>query len=455
MAFFGKKSEGGVLDVIRCDEPDYMIWKWAPNGIPTTTNKENAIRWGSSLRVKDGEVAVFVYKQKDGTMQDFIEGPFDETIKTHNFPVISNIIGLAYAGQSPFQAEVYFINLAGMQKMPIGVPWFDVFDNRFLDFPVKMAARGSLMFNITDYKALIKKTRLINFDSRQFRDAVRDAVNRSIIDVITNAPANEGVPVLNIASKIGLINNLVKPVVTQAFEDDFGVNLVRLDISAVEVDKTTEEYKQLRSITADLEIQTRQVQAAATVQNIKDTQAINAVNMSQSLRIQREQAEKFQALQTETQYLAAHQINKQADVLMKAAGSLGSMSAMGGSGDGGGGGGFNPAGMMVGMSLGGAMGGQMANMMNTTAQNIQQAPPPPPQVQYSVSVNGVTTGPFNGPKLQEMALNGQLTQTTYVWKPGMAGWEHAGNVADLAAVFAAVAPPPPAPPPPPPPPTAA
>lgn len=44
------------------------------NRVPN--NRENAIRWGSSLRVKDGEVAVFVYKQKDGTMQDFIVGPF-------------------------------------------------------------------------------------------------------------------------------------------------------------------------------------------------------------------------------------------------------------------------------------------------------------------------------------------------------------------------------------------
>ena len=51
--------------------------------------KENAIRYGSSLRVKDGEVAVFIYKQNNGTMQDFIEGPFDETIKTANLPDIN------------------------------------------------------------------------------------------------------------------------------------------------------------------------------------------------------------------------------------------------------------------------------------------------------------------------------------------------------------------------------
>ena len=45
---------------IRCDEPSYLIWKWHPAGVQLGTgNRENAIRWGSSLRVKDGEVADF------------------------------------------------------------------------------------------------------------------------------------------------------------------------------------------------------------------------------------------------------------------------------------------------------------------------------------------------------------------------------------------------------------
>ena len=52
----------------------------------TPLKKENNIRFGSSLRVKDGEMAVFVYKQKDGTVQDFLEGPYDDILKTANLP---------------------------------------------------------------------------------------------------------------------------------------------------------------------------------------------------------------------------------------------------------------------------------------------------------------------------------------------------------------------------------
>ena len=104
-----------------------MIWKWHPTGAQVGNNKrENAIRWGSALRVKEGEVAVFVYRQKDGAMQDFIEGPFDEHIKTANLPVLASIIGLAYGGDTPFQAEVYFINLAKIVQTRFAVPFFDV-----------------------------------------------------------------------------------------------------------------------------------------------------------------------------------------------------------------------------------------------------------------------------------------------------------------------------------------
>jgi len=450
MALFGKKSEGGAMDVIRCDEEDYLIWKWRPNGQANSTNKENSIRWGSSLRVKDGEVAVFVYKQQEGETQEFIEGPFDETIKTANFPILSSIIGLSYAGQSPFQAEVYFINLAGNQTLKFGVPFFNVFDSRFLDFPVQMSARGSIIYNITDYRAFIKLHRLVNYDNEKFKNLVKDSVTKYVKSGITNAPADHGIPVLHIENKLLEINELITPRITKAFQEDFGVNIVRVDLATIEVDKDTKEYAQLRSITADLEIAMREKQNEINMRNLDETQVINSENMSESLRIQRDEMARFQRLQTESQHLAAHQVNQQADVLKAAANNLGSMSSMNLGGGGSGGGGFNPVGMMTGMAVGGAMGGQMANMMNMTGQNIQQqvnAPPPPPQIQYNVSVNGQTTGPFNLGQLQEMVRNGLLTAMLYVWKPGMTNWEVAGNVPELAALFTAFSPPPPPPPP--------
>ena len=122
MGLCGNKSEGGFMDLIRCDEQEYLVWKWRPSGGANSTKRENAIRYGSSLRVKDGELAIFVYQQKDGSMQDFIVGPYAHTIKSANCPILTSIVGAAFGGASPFQAEIYFINLSGNVQVKFGIP---------------------------------------------------------------------------------------------------------------------------------------------------------------------------------------------------------------------------------------------------------------------------------------------------------------------------------------------
>ncbi len=446
MGLFSSKKEGDIMDIIRCDEQDFLIWKWRPAGNDVnTTNKENSIRWGSSLRVKDGEVAVFVYKTKEGTMQDYIEGPHDETIKTANFPILTNIIGALWGGSSPFQAEIYFINLAGNIQIKFGVPYFDVFDPRFLDFAVPMAARGSITFNITDYKAFIKLHRMINFATEDFTKQIKDALIKYVKGYITNLPANNGMPLLQIERKLLEVNELIEPQLKDAFLNNFGVNLKRFDLSAIEADKESEGYAELRKMTAEQTMKTTVAQADVNIKNLEDLQAINAKNMEETLRVQREEAQRAQKLQTETNFIGAHALNQQTEVLKTGAESLGNMGNM----DlGGGGGGMNPAGMMTSMMMGGAMGNQMAGMMNSMGQNMNQqqnTPPPPPQIQYSVSVNGQTAGPFNWQQLQQMVQNGQLTKNTHVWKQGMAAWELAVNVQELVNLFGTVPPPPPPP----------
>lgn len=443
MGLFGNKSEGGLMDVIRCDEQEYLVWKWRPSGEANSTKRENAIRYGSSLRVKDGELAVFVYQQKDGSMQDYIVGPYDQTIKTANFPVLSGIVGAAFGGASPFQAEIYFINLSGNVQVRFGIPYFDVFDPRFLDFAVPMAARGTITFNLTDYKAFIKLNRLINFELEDFNKQIKDAVTKYVKGVITNIPADKGMPVLQMERKLLEINEIIASYLKPRLENDFGVNMKGFDLATIEVDKESEGYAELRKVTAEQTTKTTVAQADVNIKNLEDMQGINALNMEETLRVQREEAQRAQKLQTETNFIGAHALNQQTEVLKTGAESLGNMGNMGG-----GGGGMNPAGMMTGMMMGGAMGNQMAGMMNNMGQNMNQqqnTPPPPPQIQYSVSVNGQTAGPFNWQQLQQMVQNGQLTKNTHVWKQGMAGWEVAGNVQELTNLFGAVPPPPPPP----------
>lgn len=442
MGLFGRGNSGGLMNVIRCDEENYLVWKWRPEGQGVnTTSRENSIRFGSSLRVKDGEVAVFVYKQKDGLMQDFIEGPFDQTIKTANFPVLSSIVGMAYGGESPFQAEVYFINLAGNNQVRFAVPYFDVFDPRLPDHGIPMSVRGTLTFNITDYKGFIKLHRLINFNHEQFREQIRDAVTKYIKGVVMNIPREMAIPVVQMESQILTINDRVQDYLKPRIEGDFGVNLKAVDIGSLTIDKDNPYYDDLRELTAGNTARTMNAQTDVNIKNLQDTQRINAENMEETLRIQREEMQRAQRLQTETNFMGAHSLDQQTDVLKTGAQNLGQMGNMDmGSG---GGGSMNPAGMMTGMMMGGAMGQQMAGMMQNMGQQMQGAmntPPPMPNVQYHISVNGAQAGPYNMQQLAQMAQNGQLTLQTYVWKQGMANWAFAKDVPELASLFAPPAP---------------
>jgi len=452
MGLFNKNNyKGGFMDVIRCDEPSYLIWKWHPAGSQAGENKrENEIRWGSSLRVKDGEVAVFVYKQKDGTMQDFIVGPFDQTIKTSNFPVLASIVGLAFDGASPFQAEVYFINLAKIIQIRFGVPFFDVYDPRFVDFCVPVAVRGTISFKIDDYREFIKLHRMDDFNLEDFQKQIRDAVNRYVKDVVANAPATHDIPLVQIETKISQVNDVVEYTISERLRETFGVVVSGLDIGAIDLDKSSEGYRELMSVTKDIASATVQAEAQAKIKDIADKQRIEAENYEETLRIQREEAQYAQRKVTQTANIGVFQVEKQAEVGVAGADALGQMGANGASDinlSDGGGSGFNMAAMMASMAVGGAVGQNIAGTMNNAMAGMNQpmqgtmTPPPIPVVMYNVAVNGQTTGPFELGALKQMAMNGQFSANSLVWKAGMAEWEKAECIAELKDVLSSIVPP--------------
>lgn len=434
MALFRKEKTGGFMDEIRCDEPSYLIWKWHPAGIRQGfSDRENAIRWGSSLRVKDGEVAIFVYKQKDGVMQDYIEGPYDDIVKTANFPVLASIVGLAYEGGTPFQAEVYYINLARIIQVKFGVPFFDIYDPRFLDFGVPVAVRGTISFKISDYKEFIKLNRLNTFTLESFQKQIRDAVCRYVKDVVANAPAQNNIPVIQIETKIGLINDVTELNIKDRLRENFGVDVSGVDISAVEIDKTSEGYRQLMSVTKD--ITATKIQA--------ETQ-----DYVERLRIQREEGQYSMHKQTQTQNIGAFQVEKQAEVGVAGAQALGQMGANG-AGDvnlGGNGDGFNMAAMMASMAVGGAVGQNIAGSMNSMMSGINQpipsnvTPPPINNSTYYVAINGQATGPFNIATLKQMLNQGRFSSESLVWKEGMTNWMMANQVDELKTLFVSIPP---------------
>jgi membrane protease subunit (stomatin/prohibitin family) len=73
-------------------------------------------RIGSQVIVRDNQAAVFV---RGGEALDAF-GAGTHTITTANIPLLVNLIGKAFSGETPFKAEVYFINMADFPQMGWG-----------------------------------------------------------------------------------------------------------------------------------------------------------------------------------------------------------------------------------------------------------------------------------------------------------------------------------------------
>ena len=67
-----------------------------------------------------------------------------------------------------------------------------------------------------------------------------------------NAPEEQGFPVVQIERKISLINDLVERDVKERLEKDFGVGVTAVDISAIELDKTSDAYAKLMAVTRNV-----------------------------------------------------------------------------------------------------------------------------------------------------------------------------------------------------------
>lgn len=441
MKIFGNTQSDAAMNVIRCDQEEYLVWKWRPKNAQLGESvRENAIRIGSALRVKQNEVAVFVYSRNDERM-DFIEGPFDGFLQTMNLPVLSDIIGKAYAGDTPFQAEIYFINLQENNQLSFAAPYFGVTDPRFPDLAVPVAVRGMLTFTLRDYRNFIKLNRLRDFTLESFQKQIRAAIVKSIKQIVAKLPSQQGVSLVQIEQHTEQINAAIGAELTTRLKE-FGVEAKAVDVDAVEPDRESAEYRELVSLTQGIAAETARTQAAINLKNLADLQEINKTNTEESLRIQREEAQRAQRLQTEQTFIGAHALDRQADVLQAMAQGI---SANGGMSGGEGGGGFNPAVMMTGMMVGGAMGQQAAGMMGQMGQMASQGlqtPPAPTALQYFVAVNGAATGPFTTQQLAQMAAAGTLTLQSQVWRQGMETWQPVAAMPELAALFAPTPPPP-------------
>ena len=303
-------------------------------------------------------------------------------------------------------------NLAKGSQVYFSVPYFDVFDPRFENFAVPVAVHGTLVYAVDDIARFNSINKTQNVNDGVFQQKLKGQVTKYVKGVVTNAPYENQIQVLQLERKILEISALVQNYVTPQIERIFGINVRSIDITSILIDKDSHGYRELKAVTTDIEKETLQTRSSLNLDAMRrqqemsfggqeEMQQMQLEHQRESMRIQREELQRASRLQTETNFLGAHQANLNAGVQM--AQTQGRMFAS-----------------------------QMSGM--------PPMPGPVPQVQYMVGINGQQVGPCDWNQLHQLVQQGQLTHQTYVWKQGMAQWQLAGEVQELTPLFQGDAP---------------
>lgn len=346
-------------------------------------------------------------------------------------------------------------NLSKGSQVNFAIPYFDVFDPRLQDYGCPVSVHGTIVYSIEDMDLFHQLNKNEGYSDETFKNKLKGQVTKFVKGVVTNAPIDAQIPVVQLERKILEIGELIQTKVTPQIERLFGINVRSLDITSIMIDKSSRGYRELKALTADLERERVMAQHDASISDFKlqnslnqdqlkmqsslnldamkrqqemtlggqeELQAMNLENQRETMRIQREEMQRASRLQTEQTFLGAHQANLSAGVLNNATDN-----------------GINAFRQQ--QPMGGGMGAPVMPGMGAAPQmpgmGMKQAIP---QVSYMIGVNGQQAGPFDWNQLQQLVQQGQLTQQTYVWKQGMANWEFAGQVPELQPLFMSAAP---------------
>ena len=350
-------------------------------------------------------------------------------------------------------------NLSKGSQVNFAIPFFDVFDPRLQDYGVPVSVHGTIVYSIEDMDLFHSVNKNEAYSDETFQQKLRGTVTKFVKGVVTNAPTDAQIPVVQLERKILEISNLIQQYVKPQVEQLFGITVRQLDITRMNIDKESRGYRELKALTADLERERVMAQHNAQISNFnlqndlnqeqlkmqstlnldamkrqqemqlggqEQIQDMNLENQRETMRIQREEMQRASRLQTEQTFLGAHQANLSAGVLNNATDN--GINAF-----------RQQAQMGAAMGMGAAP--QMPGMGGAPQMPGMQMKQATPQVSYMVGVDGQQAGPFDWNQLQQLVSQGQLTQQTYVWKQGMANWDFAGNVQELQPLFMNAAPP--------------
>ncbi|MDR1607201.1 MAG: SPFH domain-containing protein [Deltaproteobacteria bacterium] len=234
-----------IIDVVKYSGPaSVLAWKF-PNSELSS--------W-SQLIVNESQEAVFF---KGGQVLDVL-GPGTHTLDSNNIPILTTFLKLPFGGQSPFSAEVWFVNKAHSLDIKWGTPTpIQIQDPKFgIIIPVRSFGQfGVMVENSKKFLVKLVGTTPV-FDQESLTKFFRGLYLTRVKDTIASYLIKRKISVLEISACLTELSDhtreLIKPTL-----DDYGLNLLNFyvnDINFPENDPTVLKLKDALAKRAEMDI---------------------------------------------------------------------------------------------------------------------------------------------------------------------------------------------------------
>ena len=232
----------GLMDYLKTQFLE--IIQWEDDSRDTISfrhpDMDKEIKRGAQLIVRESQVAQFVYLGQFGDTF----GPGKWTLTTDNIPILSTLKGWKYGLESPFKADVYFVNT----RLFTGNKWgtSNPIMIRDTDFGVvRVRAFGTYDFHVVDAKLFLKE--VAGTDDHFRLDEFADTMRSRIVSLFSDALASAKVPILDIAARYQDLGEALLPLINPATTSKYGLEVSSFIVENISVPPEVEQAIDKRS----------------------------------------------------------------------------------------------------------------------------------------------------------------------------------------------------------------
>lgn len=198
-------------------DPNLLMWKYK--------DEDKEIKNGAKLTVRESQAAVFL---NEGQLADVFT-PGLHTLSTENIPILSRLKGWKYGFNSPFKADIYFVNTRQFVNNKWGTPApIMMRDPEFGQ--VRVRAFGTFDIQIRDFGTFFRQYAgsFDTFSIFELQHELRNFIAPKFGEVL----AQENISVKDIAGNLTELGKKVEPSLKPYFAQ-FGIDLITFTTSSV------------------------------------------------------------------------------------------------------------------------------------------------------------------------------------------------------------------------------